>query len=170
MLYNVTLSMRDLPPVCAQSRRMRVFRPIVRLMISLTYVSSAVALFSRDALHDLLQQSRKANDAVGVTGLLLYRAGNFMQVLEGEEPAVQATFQKIQADPRHRGILILLQQKSIQTREFDGWSMAFRDLSTPSTRALPGFDEFLNTPLTDQRFTRDPSFVGRLLQVFKSSM
>jgi hypothetical protein len=48
--------------------------------------------------------------------------------------------------------------------------MAFRDLDAPSTRSLSGFDEFLNTPLTDARFTREPSAIGKLLQVFKQSM
>ena len=92
-----------------------------------------------------------------------------MQVLEGEELAVNATFSRIQVDPRHRGILVLLKQHLPQ-RQFEGWSMAFRDLNASSTLAMPGFDEFLNTPLTDPRFTRDPSAVGRLLQVFKASM
>jgi hypothetical protein len=139
-------------------------------MFSVTYVSSAVQMFSREALHELLRKSRSANDAAGLTGMLLYRDGNFMQVLEGEAPAVQSTFKKIQADPRHRGILVLLKQENLQRRQFNGWSMAFRDLGAPSTLTLPGFDEFLNTPLTDPRFTQDPSAVGRLLQVFKSSM
>ena len=139
-------------------------------MFSLTYVSSAVDLFSRDSLHELLRKSRRANEAAGISGLLLYRDGNFMQVLEGEPAAVQQTFRKIESDARHRGILVLLQQDDLTNRQFEGWSMAFRDLTAASTRALPGFDEFLNTPLTDPRFTRDPSAVGRLLQVFKSSM
>ena len=39
--------------------------------------------------------------------MLLYKDGNLMQVLEGEESAVRALYAKITADDRHRGHMIL---------------------------------------------------------------
>ena len=137
-------------------------------MLSLTYVSSAVKPFSAEDLRELLQVSRRNNDAAGITGLLLYKHGNFMQVLEGEESAVLETKKRIQADPRHRGILVLLSRTSSK-REFGSWSMAYRNLDT-AEGTVEGYDDFLNTPLTDARFRQDPSASQRLLHVFKRSM
>ncbi len=138
-------------------------------MYSLTYVSSAVNLFSPEDLRALLTQSRNNNERAGITGLLLYKSGNFMQVLEGERDAVLAAKARIAADARHRGILVLLQSEVAQ-RSFRNWSMAFRDLDAEGARATPGYDEFLNTPLNDERFVRDPSASRRLLLVFKENM
>jgi hypothetical protein len=138
-------------------------------MYSLTYVSSARVSFSKDDLRGLLQKSRANNERAGVSGMLLFKDGNFMQVLEGDESAVRATHQIIQRDPRHGGLITLL-QKPVATRAFGSWSMAFRDLDSPASRATPGYDDFLNTPLTDARFVREPSASQRLLQIFKEHM
>jgi len=138
-------------------------------MHSLTYVSSAVNLFTQEDLRALLAKSRLNNDRAGITGLLLYKDGNFMQVLEGDRAAVLATKAKIAADPRHRGVLVLLEEDSAQ-RHFGNWSMAFRDLETGGTQALPGYSDFLNTSLTDPRFKQDPNASRKLLRIFKESM
>jgi hypothetical protein len=138
-------------------------------MYSLTYVSSAIGPFSSDDLRKLLTRSRLHNERAGITGMLLYKGGNFMQVLEGEPQVVRATQAKIQADARHKGVLVLL-QGGVPVRNFGSWSMAFRDLNAPSAAETPGYDDFLNTPLNDPRFARDPQASQKLLQVFKTNM
>jgi hypothetical protein len=80
--------------------------------------------FSVSELADLLGQSRLRNAACGVTGLLVYAGGNFMQVLEGPEAAVEQTFARIQGDSRHKGLIVLLRCK-VSDRYFAQWSMAF---------------------------------------------
>jgi hypothetical protein len=138
-------------------------------MYSLTYASSACVQFSTEDLRALLLHSRAKNDSVGITGMLLFKGGNFMQVLEGEESAVRATHLAIMRDPRHTGVIVLL-QRTVPSRAFPAWSMAFRDLDSPDNRALPAYDDFLNTPLTDPRFVHEPSASQRLLQIFKRNM
>lgn len=64
-------------------------------MFGLVYVSSAVVPFSKAELLSLLTKSRENNSKVGLTGLLIYKDGSFMQVLEGEETAVLATHERI---------------------------------------------------------------------------
>lgn len=135
-------------------------------MFFLVYTSSAVTPFSQAELLDLLAESRRNNADLGVTGMLLYRDGNFMQVLEGEEAAVRKIFSIIMDDRRHRGIIILLQGQR-EERHFPEWSMGFRDLNSPEVRATPGFSTFLNTPLTGEEFSADPSRCQRLLLAFK---
>ena len=136
---------------------------------SLVYVSSATDLFDRAELEEILAVSRRNNAARGVTGMLLYKDGNLMQVLEGDEEAVQATYARISADPRHRGLMVLLEE-AVEDRQFADWTMAFRDLEAADAQAVPGYSQFLNTSLDSQELTRDPSAARQLLTVFKKSM
>jgi hypothetical protein len=53
-------------------------------MFSIVYVSSALKPFSKTDLLTLLEKSRENNTSLGISGMLLYKDGNFMQVLEGE--------------------------------------------------------------------------------------
>jgi len=73
-------------------------------MFSLVYVSSAVTPFSSTELADLLTVSHQNNLPAGITGMLLYKDGNVMQVLDGEEPAVLELYTRIGRDPRYRGV------------------------------------------------------------------
>ena len=135
----------------------------------LVYVSSAVRLFSAEDLRALLETCRKNNAKLGVTGMPLYKDGNFMQVLEGDEEAVRGLYARIVAAPRHRGE-ITLQEGFAEGRQFPDWSMGFRDLTSPEERSAPGYSEFLNAPLTGQEFSGDPSRAQKLLLTFKRTM
>jgi hypothetical protein len=138
-------------------------------MFTLVYVSSAVTPFSQDQLAELLAQSRANNESLGISGMLLYKDGNFMQVLEGDERQVLALSAKIAKDPRHRGVMVLLKEHQPQ-RAFAEWSMAFRDLNADDSQRVPGFNEFMNANLTDRAFADDPSRAQRLLLTFRRSM
>jgi Sensors of blue-light using FAD len=138
-------------------------------MFFLVYVSSATRPFSREDLRVLLETCRKNNAELGVTGMLLYKDGNFMQVLEGDEGAVRGLYARIAADPRHGGE-ITLQQGFAEGRQFPDWSMGFRDLDSPEAHADQGYNEFLNAPLTGREFSGDPSRAQKLLITFKRTM
>lgn len=113
-------------------------------MISLTYLSSAVEPMSPAELEDLLRQSRAANHAADLTGALLYADGSFVQTLEGPDAAVHATFGRILADPRHRGLFIVLDEQ-ITERAFPEWTMGFRRIDGVEAQRLPGFSDYLRT-------------------------
>jgi Sensors of blue-light using FAD len=138
-------------------------------LYSLIYVSSAVNPFSQEDLVELLATSRENNASVDVTGMLLYKDGNFMQALEGEEPMVRELYEKIRTDPRHTGEIVLW-KGTVRERQFGGWSMGFRDLDSEASRKTPGYSEFLNTPLTGKEFGADATRSQRLLLTFKRSM
>jgi len=138
-------------------------------MFVLVYVSSAVKPFSQPALVKLLEKSHANNAKRGITGLLLYKDGNFMQVLEGEEDVVRTLYRKIARDPRHRGV-ITLSQGPLAARQFPDSSMAFRDLNAADVLSTPGYSEFLNTSLTGKEFSSDPTLCQKLLLTFKKSM
>lgn len=82
----------------------------------------------------ILASSRANNRRDGVTGALLFNACYFAQVLEGPRPAVEATFQRIELDPRH-GHIAVLGNKEVQERVFGDWSMAYVDPHPERTEA-----------------------------------
>jgi len=129
----------------------------------LVYVSSATELFTREALEILLVTCRARNAARGVTGMLAYHDGNFMQALEGSRDRVEALTKRIEQDPRHRGMLTLL-QGPIEQRQFGEWSMAFRHLGDAP---LPeGHSGLMDNGLRAESFRDHPDRVHRLLQAF----
>jgi hypothetical protein len=71
----------------------------------------------------LFASSRSNNEKRGITGALLLGGSWFVQVLEGDEPAVRSLFASIQADPRHDRVEILFEGPT-DDRTFAHWSMA----------------------------------------------
>ena len=134
-------------------------------MYFLIYVSSAAADFSSVQLRELLVRCEHNNRRNEISGMLLYKEGNFLQVIEGVEAAVLATYACIAADPRHNGLITLLQGPQ-RERQFPEWSMGFANLMEAPTPA--GFTEFLHSPLTGTEFAGNPSRAQRMLLAFKT--
>jgi Sensors of blue-light using FAD len=110
-------------------------------MIQLIYRSAARARFSQRQLADLLTQARSTNSERGMTGMLLYDDGSFLQVLEGEKEPLLALYGRILLDPRHTEIAKLL-EREIDEREFGDWQMGFVSVNRLGA-AIPGYSEFL---------------------------
>ena len=94
------------------------------MLKQLVYVSSAVHPFSHDELVQILRVSHRNNTAAGVTGALLHIDGNIMHILEGPPDAVDAVYERVSKDPRHHGVLPLLNLK-VAERSFADWSIGF---------------------------------------------
>ncbi|RYD38415.1 MAG: BLUF domain-containing protein [Verrucomicrobiaceae bacterium] len=131
-------------------------------MIHIIYMSSQTGEFSKAQLRALLEASFENNTRLGVTGILLYRNGNFLQLIEGEAAAVDSLLQKISQDPRHKNIMVFLREE-IPGRQFGGWSMAFRDLSM-DTACSEGFNGLLNQDKTD--ISQLPSKARAFMRMF----
>ena len=138
-------------------------------MLSLVYVSTVKGGFSPADLVALLEQSREKNARLGITGMLLYKDGNIMQVLEGPDDVVRQLVKTIYADDRHHGVIQLL-ERQIEQRQFPDWTMGFKDLNDPALRENPGYSEFMNQPLDSQMFRTEPSKARKLLEVFRRNM
>ncbi|MBA4108802.1 MAG: hypothetical protein C0487_04320 [Leptothrix sp. (in: Bacteria)] len=138
-------------------------------MHSLVYVSSARAPFSKLELRELLEHAARNNERHSVTGLLLYRAGSFMQLLEGEEATVEALFAKISADFRHSSAILMHRSQDVG-RMFPRWSMACRDLDDADVKALPGFSQFLEPSICTRTYFENPTRAQKLLVYFKEAM
>ena len=91
-------------------------------MHAIAYVSAASWNLLEEELERIVSDSRRLNALNGVTGVLLYCDGNFMQYLEGEEDAVVATFERIRANESHYQVNELMNQPILE-REFGDWTM-----------------------------------------------
>jgi len=81
-------------------------------------VSSASRLLDDAELYEILRVSKVNHPRDGITGMLLYKGGNIMQVLEGREEKVLALVNKPRHDPRHCGLRVFLQDH-IKESQFD---------------------------------------------------
>ena len=138
-------------------------------MISLIYVSSATHLLSEEELLDLLQLSRRKNEEAEITGMLLYKGGNFLQVIEGSEEAVTRLYQKLLKDPRHSQIM-LLSKEPLKERQFPDWSMGFQNLDKLSPEEIPGYSSFLDEEFTPEAFQANPTRAYVVLLNFKKNI
>jgi hypothetical protein len=132
----------------------------------LIYVSIASGDFSEQQLVEILEISRANNARDEITGMLLYKERRFMQLLEGPESAVCATYSRIARDVRHRDATILLEGE-IPERDFADWTMGFQALDGEAARAIPGFSPFLDAQFSVFDFRSDPSRAHQLLRVFR---
>lgn len=132
----------------------------------MVYVSAAVTWFSEAELRTLLSGARFRNQNAGITGMLLYKDGNFMQALEGTEAAVRTLYKRIEADRRHQGLLVL-DSGTQEARQFALWSMAFHDISAGRREMPSGYSRFMDEPLDSPVFAQQPGRCHELLQMFK---
>ncbi len=96
-------------------------------MYRLIYLSTASKTKMSDSdLASLLLKSQKSNRNIDITGILLHKNGEFIQILEGEKKSVLDLFEIIKKDKRHKNI-IAFDQKEIEKRYFTGYFMAFDD-------------------------------------------
>jgi hypothetical protein len=93
-------------------------------MHAIAYVSAASWSLVDEQVERIVAEARRRNALNGVTGVLLYCDGNFMQYLEGEEDAVVDTFARIRASESHYQINELMNQPILE-REFGDWTMGF---------------------------------------------
>ena len=110
-------------------------------LIRLIYVSSSCQELETEELDRILASSVRHNPPQAVTGMLHYARGSFMQVLEGEESAVEETFSRIEQDPRHTAIVVI-ERAPIAAREFERWSMGFRRLDAEDAKRNPAYAPF----------------------------
>src|SRR4051812_18498870 len=97
------------------------------MLVRLLYASRAVDT-SPEAIEPILQQSRQHNPVSGITGILCYGSGIFLQAMEGGRMQVSELFGHIQRDARHKDVA-LLHYEEISERRFGGWSMGQVNLS-----------------------------------------
>lgn len=133
------------------------------MMIEVAYLSSAKPSFRESDLEAILEASRRNNERTGLTGLLLYGSGSFLQLLEGDKEAVDACLMRIARDPRHSALRIVV-RGAIERRSFGGWAMGFRSVRGDE----PGAQNFINLQKTPLSATIPPDLAGASLAFLRS--
>jgi hypothetical protein len=98
-------------------------------MLQIVYTSTANPEFSAADIDRLLAGARARNRTIGVTGMLVFHDGTFLQALEGEQRAVNDVFASVRGDARHRDITLLHRGAGFERRLFGDWPMGFADFS-----------------------------------------
>ena len=138
------------------------------MLVRLIYASRAAQAVNHDTLGALMKSSRARNLAAGITGVLIFNDGVFLQLLEGGRNAVSALYNRITRDERHHDV-VLLSYDEVAERRFTGWSMGQANLSRlnpgillkyserpvldpytlSATATLALFDELISTAVID---------------------
>ena len=98
------------------------------MLVRLLYASRAAGSVTPESLLPIMKTSRANNAAQGITGVLIFSDGVFLQLLEGGREAVSALYNRIIRDERHRDV-VLLSYDEIGEQRFAGWAMGQANLS-----------------------------------------
>jgi DNA-binding response OmpR family regulator len=86
------------------------------------FVSVAREVLTSAELLRMCARFAAANARLGVTGVLAYAGERFLEVVEGPEAAVEVLMRRIEADPRHARMQVVLDEPA-GSRWFDEWTM-----------------------------------------------
>ena len=110
------------------------------MLVRLLYVSRSVQPESPEATESILESSSSHNLSHGITGVLCYGGGIYLQALEGGRKQVNDLYTQIVKDPRHKDV-VLLHYEEISERRFGGWTMGQVDVSRVNTNILLKYSE-----------------------------
>ena len=133
----------------------------------IVYVSAATRAFSDADLQELLRTARENNARPGVTGMLLYIGGNFMQLLEAPHQTLATLLEKIRNDRRHGNLTVIL-ERDVSSRSFPDWSMGYRRLCEAAPE-LEGFHDLPHDPRAFFRPKQGQSLAIQLLYSFQEN-
>jgi hypothetical protein len=91
-------------------------------MIRILYLSQSAHDLADQQVQLILESSRRNNPGLGLTGVLVYGGGLFIQVLEGPDNSVLRMYSKILDDKRH-GDCQIVHISPTNERIFQKWSM-----------------------------------------------
>jgi len=137
-------------------------------LVQLIYVSELVNN-DETQIPAIMASSVRHNAEDGITGMLLYSQGNFLQVLEGERNKVDATYARIAQDLRHRNT-VMLTEEPVDERYFPDWSMGYRQLEPELATQIPQYAPFFQFGFDAQAFQAKPGVALEMLELFSRGM
>jgi Sensors of blue-light using FAD len=110
------------------------------MLVRLLYVSRLADPAKPEVIDTILSECRAQNPAHGITGILCYGGGIFLQAIEGGRNAVSELYNHICKDKRHQDV-VLLHFDEITERRFGGWTMGQANLSKLNTSIVLKYSE-----------------------------
>ena len=109
---------------------------------TLTYTSRARLDLASQDLTDIHETARHFNALDGITGLLIFNGVHFLQIVEGDEGAVDSLLERLRLDDRHSALEVR-DERPIERRSFPDWSMELCQVSTDRFEAREAVDSSL---------------------------
>jgi hypothetical protein len=131
----------------------------------LIYISSGVRKFDAQELAEIQTVARKNNTEIDVTGMLLYIDGNFLQLLEGKCENVEAVYERILLDKRHRGV-ISLSGMDVEERLFPDWAMGLKTVSPGEAGDIEGLFRLDSATLRERLLSAGDPLTKKLIDTF----
>jgi len=117
------------------------------------YRSHPTAPVTSKILESILHVARGRNRALRISGILVYKNKNFVQLLEGSPLSVEMVMESIRRDDRHQNLEVLIDETYDKTeRSFPTWSMG---LVMPESLANVRPDVFC-VEILDSASEKDP--------------
>ena len=110
------------------------------MLVRLLYVSRAVDPEDTKAIQSILDSARDHNLSNGITGILCYGGGIYLQAIEGGRLQVNELSGHIVRDDRHKDVA-LLHYEEITERRFSGWTMGQVNLAKLNTSIVLKYSE-----------------------------
>ena len=127
------------------------------MLVRLFYISTMREGLGEADFKDILSAARRNNRRLNITGLLIAKATQFAQALEGEESVVLSLYDHILKDDRHGGVVKIMCEE-VEERIFPNWEMGFRDLA--EIKDLQEID------LRDPKYVRNPVELNGVFRKF----
>ena len=99
-----------------------------KLLARLLYVSDLSPGTSAIEVSRIVGSSRRRNAGDGITGLLIFDGGCFCQYVEGPLAALTALNDRLDLDPRHTHMEVLLKDVFAGPRRFSDWRLGYVDV------------------------------------------
>lgn len=110
------------------------------MLVQCLYASRAADPLSATVINSILDQSRRNNPRLGITGMLCYFDDIFIQVIEGGRDEVCDLFNALVRDDRHTDVRILMYEE-IGERRFGGWTMGAVNMARVNPSLLLKYSE-----------------------------
>lgn len=96
----------------------------------IVYRSLAIGLVNDRMLLEIQASANRFNETCGISGLLYYHSGVFLQLLEGSAGCIERVMERIAADQRHYDIRQIHEQENTH-RLVATWRMGVMNLDQP---------------------------------------
>jgi Sensors of blue-light using FAD len=138
-------------------------------MYHLVYTSAAIIPLKKYDLLNLLNTCRNRNLENGITGMLIYIEGNFIEAIEGEESTVKRLFNLIENDYRHHNVITLFEEEfenQDNSRSFPDWSMSFPNFHELQIYNIQGLSTYVQHIVSPKYYCKPICACWELLRIF----
>lgn len=119
------------------------------------YISEFAESLSPDDVEEITRVSAANNARDGITGMLMASGQLFFQLIEGPDEAVDALYNRILGDRRHKNVMVLGDERGDLQRQCPDWAMRKADLSVEAAVRSEPLKVILEVAATQFRMLRD---------------